>query len=306
MKRIESLWVPYALAAMGYCLYAGFTDSGPVGWINIVQQSIFGAYWAKGSVLGALLLLMLAGAVVFDVLGKLSDRGGATSMPATPQPARPAKPAMSHQRVLLTVYAGMVATTWIVGLSACAWLTHRQQSDNTAAYRPLTLGAGEPPAVRRGDHLALRAEVLTGHVLAHTTDSGGVRPGDTRFVPLAPPGWQSGQPVHFVVGGPPPREWTGFDRAPGSRRGSVVMTVLVRVDGDVPVVAAHEFGRLGVPLAPSSHRLTLVPAQDGKPIGQHRDYLQITLWCCTALTVLLSFFGALSSWAARRQGRRRG
>ena len=306
MKRVESLWVPYSLATIGYCVYAAFTESGPVGWINIVQQSIFGAYWTKGSVLAALLLMMLAGALVFAGLEKLSGAGTAapTSTPTPPQVTRPATPPMSHQRMLFMVYAGMPAATWIIGLSVCGWLTHRQQADNTATYRPLTLAAGEPPVVRPGDHLALRAEVLAGHILAQTSSEGGVRPGDTRFVPLVAPGWRTGQPVHFVVGGPPPREWTGFDRAPGSQRGSVLLTLLVRVEGAVPVMPAHEFGKLGVPLAPSNHLLTLVPAQDGKPLQQHADYLEITLWSCAALSVLLIFFGAVSSWAARRQRRR--
>lgn len=316
MKRLDSFWTPYALGVMAYSAYATFTESGPVAWLNIAQQAMFGSYGWKVSLLVMLLVLLLAGATIFAGLERLRGRSGqaaptaqatATAMAAMAKRAKPTKPAKpySQARTTFHVFSGFMVLNWVIGLSVCAWLSAEQERDNTAVYRPVDLTSGEIPVLEKGERLSLSAEALTGRTLMHrmgadSADGGRI---DYHLVPLVPPGWRSGQPVGLVVRGDSPSAWPAFKVSRGSQPGTTALSLLVRVGGEVDIQPRHEFAKLGVPLADGNHVLTIVPSRDGVVLRGDKDYLQITLWSCGAMSVLLIVLGIAGVVAGRRHDR---
>jgi hypothetical protein len=304
MKREHWVTGLIFLAALAVSVHGLITETGVVGWINHAQQSLFGAYSLKVSLLVSLFGLLFIGLAAWGLVARLTGGGesaGLASMAELSVAAnRPASP-----KGMVWTFGVLIAATWLIGFVVYAWLNHQQQADASATYEPLVLADGVPVPPPKSTHLALRGDLLTRHVLAHSSGSGSSQREDFQLLPLAAPGWQPGKPVSFVVKIKGPWELPGAKTWPRPARGAPVppQDLMVRLDGDVPVPAAQQFKKMGVPLAEPSYLLHVVPSRDGRVEvkDSSAEDFRILLTICGGISALLVFFGAVVSVAMKRR-----
>ena len=83
----------------------------------------------------------------------------------------------------------------------------------------------------------------------------------------------------------------------------VAAAVAGRVGDALPVTVTQPFRAMGVPLATDHHVLHVIASRGGAPLRQDTDYLEITLWSCSALSAVMLLVFALSAWVIRRRER---
>jgi hypothetical protein len=297
--RHELVWTSVVLLLLAYGFYAAFTEAWPIGWINLAQQSVFGAYSIKGSFLIFICGALLLAALLADVFARVTaHRTSATYQPGTPLPMR-AKLG-SQAKLLLQVGIGFVAVLWIGGFVASAWFDQRQSADNSAVYRALSLDDGADFTAAEGDHLAVRGNVLTDRTVAHRTGSGSSGRDEYWLLPLVPSNWRAGQPVRLIVKVDYVAQLTGLAAGASVER----QPLLARVGTALPVTAVSQFDKIGVLLAPGHRVLHVIASSDGKPIRQPTDYFQRMIWICGVGTVLMLVLFASSAWVVHRRERR--
>jgi hypothetical protein len=290
------------LAVLAICIHGLITETGIVGWINHAQQSMFGSYSLKVSMIVSLFGLLFLGlgawGLVERMLGGGEDAGLASVAGLQAAANRPAS-----AKATVWVIAVLLAATWVIGFALYTWFNHQQRSDASATYETLVLADGVPLAVPTSTHLAVRGDLLTRHALAHSSGSGSSKREDFQLLPLAAPGWQPGKPVNFVVKIKGEWELPGANSWPRPARGAPLPPLLVRLDGDVPVPAAQQFKKMGVPLAEPSYLLHVVPSKDGRANvrDSSAENFQVFLYLCGGISILLLVFGAVMGVMMKRR-----
>ncbi len=297
--RIESFWTTVVLGILAYGCYAAFIEAWPMSWINLAQQSVFGAYSVKASFLIFICGALLSVALLADLFARVNARRTSSTYPlAKPLPVRAKTP--SQAKLLLQVGAGFVVTLWIGGFAAFTWFNQQQHTDNAAEYRALRLDDGADFTAAEGDHLAVRGNVLTNRAVAHRAGSGPSGRNDYWLLPLVPSNWRAGQPARLVV------KVDYIAQLADSATGVSLerQPLLVRVGAALPETAVSQFEKTGVPLAPDHHVLHVIASSDGKPVRQGTDFFQHMLWICAVGTVLMLVLFGSSAWIVHRRERR--
>jgi hypothetical protein len=302
MNRNHWVMSVIVLAVLAVCIHGLVTETGIVGWLNHAQQSMFGSYSLKVSLIVSLFGLLFLGLGAWGLVARLlgvGDGAGLASMAELQAAAN--RPASA--KGTLWVLVVLIAATWVIGFAVYTWFNQQQRTDANATYEPLVLADGVPLSAPTSTHLALRGDLLTRHALAHSSGSGSSKREDFQLLPLAAPGWQPGKPVNFVVKIKGEWELPGANSWPRPARGAPLPPLLVRLDGDVPVPAAQQFKKMGVPLAEPSYLLHVVPSKDGRADvkDSSAENFQVFLYLCGGISVLLVFFGAVMGVAMKRR-----
>ena len=254
-------WLSFAaviVVCLAFAAYGVIAETGPIGWLNYAQQSVFGAYSKKMSllVLGVGGLVVLAG--VWSAVQWLAGRFGLEK--ALPSPAAmlaDADPPVTTRGVYLS-WLVVLPVIWIAGYAIYWWVQHEDRADASARYVPLTLARGTAAPVNGHPYLAVRGRLLWERTVTHSQGSGSTP--DYTLVPLVEPGWQDGDPVLFIA-----RVDNSNRYLVDAKRGRDSGVLLARTDGAVPVPAAQEFRKMQAPTSEAAMQLRLVPSQDGKP-----------------------------------------
>jgi hypothetical protein len=283
--------------AIGLAIHGEITDRGVGGWLNYLQQSLFGSYYFEVSLLVLVVGLTAAGAAVSALLTRVLGPGQRAARPRSDRhSSAPSPPAARRTR--RWIFAAMIAATWIVGLAFYGCHASQLRRDATASYQRLALTDDAPAPRPSGSHVALRGRWLTEQTIVHRT---GDRE-DFTLVPVVAPHWQPGTPVTFVA------KVHSVSDLPGTRR-SRAMTVsgeedealLARLDGAVPVAAAQLLARAGVPLTEPSYLLHVVPSLHGAAtVGDTsaEDRWLLTV-ACGGMTLILGIFFVVAQRADR-------
>ncbi len=305
--RYESVWTIVVLGVLVYGFYAAFTEAWPMGLINLAQQSVFGAYSVKVSLLIFIAGALLLAALVSALLVRITARDGSTgvlgnvarNVPAKQLPMRAQN--RSQARLLLQVGAGFVAALWLGGgFGAFFWVDRQQHGDNVAEYRALLLDESADVTVAEGEHLTIRGTLLNDRAVVHRSGLGPSARNSYFLLPIVPSSWKAGQPVRLIIKVDSPAQLAGYD---AGMRGAQLQ-LLVRVAAAVPVTTASQFEKIGVPLAPDHHMVHVIASNEGKPVRQDKDYFQHVLLICGVGTALMILLFASSAWIVHRRERR--
>ncbi len=296
------------VAAVAYAVHGLVTGTGLVGWLNALQQDLFGAYSLKVSAIVVIFGLMVAGVGAWSLLMRATGRGDDGAMARLMFGARavPDRPRPVSARLLWRVCLGLVLATWIFGYAAMRWMAAEQRADAQASYEPVLLVDGAPLPHPQGRHLRLQGRLLSDQVLTHRSGSGGSAREDYQLVPVAAPGWRPGQAVGYVI------QVQHLQLLPGQRPAPLRLmgeppaaadALLARVDGAVPVAAAQAFRQQGVMLAPDAQLLHWVPSRGDRPDvhASPAEDLQVFLWIAGGVSVLLLLVFGLTTWLVARQ-----
>ena len=297
-------WLSFAVViavCLGFAAYGMIAETGPLGWLNYAQQSVFGAYSKKMSLLVLVFGGLMVLALIWSGVERLAARlGFEKALPSPKAMLAAADPPVTTRGVLLSCLI-VVPLIWIAGYAIYWWVQHEARADAAAQYEPVTLARGAAPAASGNPYLALRGRLLWERTLVHSQGSSSTP--DYTLVPLVAPDWQDGDPVPFVA------KIDNSNRyLVDTRRGRDSGVLLARTDGAVPVPAAQEFRKMRAPTTESAALLRLVPSQDGKPSVRdsgERDW-KIYLLLAGVCTGLYLVFGVVVIAATRLRQRREG
>jgi len=305
-------------AAGAYALHGLITDTGPAGWINYLQQSIFGAYSMKMTVL-ALSFGVFAVAAAAWALASMGRAGEPLSarVPDVPTRVTGSQPEPNTWKTFAQVCTGFIVITWAIGFGALWWNNRVDREDSVASYESVIASDADPTPTAAGSHVALGGRLLRERVVEFSRGKGSSRHASYYLVPVVSPGWREGQPAGFVI---------KVDRIDNlairtvpqiSLAGSRTLMTrhaaespserwLGRVEGQVPVPAAQEFKKMGVPVAEQGQLVRWIPSTDGKPAIRDRwaQDLEITAYICAGLTVLYLLLFPLLGWSSNRAQRK--
>ncbi|HPU50679.1 MAG TPA: hypothetical protein PK359_03900 [Burkholderiaceae bacterium] len=311
-------WIPSmaGIAAGAYALHGMVTDTGPAGWIDYVQQSIFGWYSMKITML--VLMMGVFGVVALAwAVASIGRTPGAPPPLARPVPRTADAPAGFTWKTLATVFAGFTVVTWAIGLGALWWNHRIDREDSTATYVPAVPSAGGSLPEISGTHVSLGGRLLRERTVEFSRGKSSTRTARYHLVPVTAPGWREGDPVRYVIKvdrieslalAPPAHISLASARA--MRTGPAAQPEaerwLGRLEGQVPVPAAQEFKKMGVPLADRAQLVRWIPSVDGRPDipDTWARNLEITTWICLALTALYVLIFPLMGWSSNRAQRK--
>ena len=289
-------------AWLAFVTYGVVAETGPIGWLNYAQQSVFGAYSRKFS-----FLVLLSGAFVLLGLGwwivdAVAERFGTARRLPAPATLLEVTDPPTTTRGLIWSCVVVVPLIWAGGYGVYAWAQNEDRADRTARYEPVDL-AETAAAPQDKTHLALRGRLLWERTVVRQKNQGST-PEET-FVPVVGPRWKEGDEVTFIarMG---PSERSIIER--GERRMAGV--VLVRTDGAVPVPAAQEFRKMGAPNSDSATLLRVVLSQAGQPEvrddaeSDFRLYLYAAAFCSVFYVLFIGAVILGQALKARREGRR--
>lgn len=305
-------------AAGAYALHGLVTDTGAAGWINYLQQSIFGSYSMKLTVL-ALTFGVLAVVALAWGLASIGRRDEPAPIPAPQRPPHAAAiiAAPSTWKTFAQVFAGFTVITWAIGFGALWWNNRVDREDSAAAYEPVIASDTNPMPTAAGSHVALGGRLLRERVVEFRRGKSSSRSASYYLVPVVAPGWREGQPASFVIkvdrieslaNRISPQISLATSRALMVRNPAEPTSErwLGRVEGQVPVPAAQEFKKMGVPVAEEGRLVRWIPSADGKPAIRDRwaQDLEVTTYICAGLTVLYLLLFPLLSWSSNRAQRK--
>jgi hypothetical protein len=321
MARSDGVTLVAALGGGAYAGYGVFTDTGAVGWLNALQQRLFGSYQPMISFTVVLVVVFVAVTLVWDGavrwLRPDSARGAAAPDAQGPPPpiassgagrsapAVAATPARRPSQALAIAKISLVLLplTWAVGGGVYWWLVREAKADAAARYQAVELTDGVALPALEGDHLALRGIPVTEAVVVKSSGSGSAKSEDYRLVPVVGVGWRPDRPVPFVVkveaGEVLPSPAYPPDPKARHARDVVLFTKLA---GAFPTAALTEFQKMRVPLAPEARLLRLVPTLEGKPVVPDRSGTRIATF---GLCGLVSLMLLVMPIAGYREDRRR-
>jgi len=298
--------------------YGMFTDSGPVGWLNELQQRLFGSYRRLVSFGVVVATVMLAGGLLWDGVRRLLGRPGDKVVdqvlfgPQAPRPAqaptgRSGQALFRHQaKVLLLCGLAGIVLTWTIGSLIYRWNVREREQDASAAYAEVDLAQGAPSPGGTA-HLALRGIPVTEWVVTHTNGSASSSSQDFQLIPMVGVGWKPGSPVNVVVklgrGGALPNP---LDRPPKMQpRNPREVVLLARRSGSIPAAALPEFKKMGVQIQAEAILVRPVPTLGGKPVPPDTSgSFDTMLILCSMLSGIMLVF-TLALWAALRVHARR-
>ncbi len=301
MSGRDVVFLLIVVGAGGYGFYGSMTETGLGGWLNYVQQAIFGEYLVKASVILAVGLVGVLAVLAEFAWNRVSGSRngfeqsiayrflfGARAPAATPPaPQRPANTPVSQGRMLLQTTAILVVATWTIGFAIYWWYETEQREDASAQYDPIDLSDGAPMHRPPGSHIALRGGVPLDIALVHQTGTRDSAREDYQLVPIASRGWVKGQPVAFVVKTKDRSELQDLIPRPSARGNQATTGILMaRIDGPVPGPVTLEFKKIGVPLGDPNYLLRPVKTRDGKVVTESIE---------DAFMFFLAFCGIISA-----------
>ena len=316
----RSTWVSAlaGTAAGAYALHGLITDTGPAGWINYFQQSIFGSYSMKVTVL-VLTFGVLAVATLAWGLASIGrpDQPASIPVPQGPTGIAGSQAAPSSWNTFAQVFAGFTVITWAIGFGALWWNNRVDREDSAASYETVIASDANPTPTAAGSHVALGGRLLRERVVEFSRGKGSSRNASYYLVPVVSPGWREGQPASFVIKVDridnlairtvPPIS-LAYSRPLMTRHAAESPSEqwLGRVEGQVPVPAAQEFKKMGVPVAEQGRLVRWIPSTDGKPAIRDRwaQDLEITTYICAGLSMLYLLLFPLLSWSSNRAQRK--
>jgi len=317
-----------AVAVLGGGLYAGyglFTDSGAVGWLNALQQRLFGSYQPLISFTVVLVVVFVAAGLAWDgavrLLRPASAGGGTVRDTLAPPPAAapsvagPAAAAVataparrpSQARAMAMIALVLLPLTWVVGGGVYWWIVREAKADAAASYQAIALTDGVTLPALTGGHLALKGIPVTEAVVVRSSGSGSRASEDYRLVPVVGVGWKPGRPVQFVV-----RVTAGevlpspaYPPDPSARNPREVV-LFAKLAGAFPTVAAAEFREMRVPLAAEARLLRLVPTLEGKPVEPDASGTRIATFGLCGIVSLVLLIMPIAGYREDRRRRARG
>lgn len=263
------------------CAYAVIADTGPIGWINYAQQSVFGSYSQKLTMTIAILVSMVVLVPLWIGIEALGKRLGVPdALPKVPQPRDPTR-TPSKRGFLLSSFVA-IPLIWAGGYAIWWYYQHQHQQDAAAAYEPVQLLRDKAPAPAT-PYLAIEGKLLWERTVALTKGSSNTL--EYTLVPMVPEGWHEGETVKYIARVDSSNRYLA-ERATRHRE-----RILAHIDGAVAVPAAQEFLKLGVPTDESTRSLRLIASENGAPAIKdtaESDW-QIYLWLGSGGSVLYVF-----------------
>lgn len=304
-KRLDSAWIGLLLGLLVYGLYAAlFSESWPINWLNLAQQSIFGAYSLKASLLLYILAATLIAALMWAGLERVvarhqgvvdSDTRGRVVVPQARGQV------VSQAGIWLQVGGGFLAVLWLAGFASFAWFDRQQREDNSAQYRELRLEAAAD--VIAGEHRAVQGWLLANRSLTKKSGSTASARVEYSLFALVAENWRPNEAARLVIKVDQLRQLPGYSESLVIGPWRLTEPLLVRVGGALPLTATSAFEKIGVRIAPDHHVLHIVASRDGKPIQNATDYFQYMLWGCGIGSALIVILFAYAVWIARRRER---
>ena len=286
MLRKILLILVATVAMLALVTYGVRAETGPIGWLNTMQTSIFGSYSRKFSFLLLLMPVMVAGAVLFMVLWPDAPAALASAAESTPATYRTA--------AIVAVIVG-VPLSWGVAYGDAWWQARSQAAGSAATYPLLDLSSpgSQPPT--GANHVSVRGRLLADRVATRTE---GAREVET-LLPIVAPTWVEGDPVHFLVRLGGVGSGMFVREADGSFR--------VKVDGSVATSARAVFARMKAPLADDAIVFALAPpgAAEAAPVTTAQSQTRVVVIGAvgSAASVLFAAFCVLAVFRARREDR---
>ena len=303
----KALWILLLLGYVAMVWHGVTGDTGPMGWLNALQQQWTGSYSRKLSFLVFCFgTLALSSPILLPLILMAPAKPAAASLPAdaqggATQPAPVAKPTSGWKTAVLA-WIVPVALAWVATFGYHAWDWHLRQQDATQRYQPVSLADGAAP-VANGSHIALPGRFLWDRTVVRR-ERGQV---ESTYVPVVDRAWREGDPVRFIA----QFESRELDtwRADDKKRQDAI---LARVEGAVPTAAFGVFAKAGATLAPSASLIIAIAARDGQPAQQQPAFaldnaLMLALvltavWTVSVLAIALAL--AKQAWSERRRARR--
>jgi hypothetical protein len=274
-------WIARAVLIGGYaavCIYAAVSETGPIGWINYAQQSVFGAYSQKMTMLVAIVASFAVLGPLWWAIDALARSMGVSAGLPTVAALSGADTPVTNRGLLLSSLVA-IPVIWAGGYAIYWTIEHQHREDAAARYEPIELTRGAVAALPASGYVAVRGRLLWQRTVALTKGSSSTP--EYTLVPLVSKDWREGEPVPFV---------TRIDNSNrylaerSSRSGSVL---LGRADGAVAVPAAQEFKKMDVPTTDATVLLRLIPSENGAPAVRdtaESDW-QIYLWLALGCSV---------------------
>ena len=301
-----TLWI---LLLVGYLVmvWHGVTgNTGPMGWLNALQQQWTGGYSRKLSFLVLCFgTIMLSSPILLPLMLASPAKPPSPTVPVQMQretaPASAGKLARGWKTVALA-WGVPVALAWIATFGYYAWEWHLRTQDATQRYQPVGLADGAAP-VANGSHIALPGRFLWDRTVVRRERG----QAESTYVPVVDLAWREGDPVRFIAQfeSRDVAAWRGGDK---KRQDAI----LARVDGAVPTAAFDVFAKAGATLAPSASLIVAVAALDGQPAQKQPAFaidkallfatVLSVVWTVSMLAIMLAF--AKQAWSERRRARR--
>ncbi len=315
----REIWVPslVGIAAAAYGLHGLITDTGPAGWLNHLQQSVFGSYSMKMTVLALTAGVFAVMAIAWRIASIGLQDEPSVVLNSVAHGAS-GKPAGNTWQTFALVCAGFIVVTWAIGLGAVWWNNRIDREDSAATYEPVIASDNNPLPTAGGTHVALGGRLLRERVVEFSRGSSSSRTPSYYLVPVVAPGWREGQPASFVikvdrmenlaVRGVPTMSMMPTMRTVPARNllEAPPARWLGRLEGQVPVPAAQEFKKMGVPLAEGGQLVRWVPSSEGRPAirDEWAQQLEMTTYLCAGLTALFLVMFPLLAWSSIRAQRK--
>lgn len=231
------LWLAVGVGYVVLVWHGVTGDTGPMGWLNALQQQWSGGYSRK---LSFVLLMLGVTVLASPVLLPLLLMGDPPPKPRPADAAAPAAPPRPGWQVALLAWVVPVALAWAGSLAWHAWDWWQQARDASAAFEPVSLASEAPLAA--GQRVTLQGRLLWDRSVVRRDR--GHSPPESTFVPVVDAGWRPGDPVRLVL------QFDGADALAARRAAPAALRV--RVQGAVPSAAAGVFAQGGAPLAPQA------------------------------------------------------
>ena len=268
-------------AYVAVCVYAVVVETGPIGWINYAQQSLFGSYSQKLTMLIAIVASVVVLAPLWWAIDALGRRLGVPDVLPTARVAEPGRPPSAKAFLLSSLVA--IPLIWIAGYAIWWTQQHEHQQDASATYEPLRLARGVAAPAASGAYLAVSGRLLWERTVSLT--KGSSRTVEYTLVPLVAEHWRDDDPVPYVV------RVDNANRTLAERATRNREAVLGHAEGAVAVPAAQEFLKMQVPVADATRQLRLVPSERGAPAVRDTadEDFQIYVWLAAGLSVFYVF-----------------
>lgn len=288
------LWILLLLGYVAMVWHGATGDTGPMGWLNALQQHWTGGYSRKLSfIVFCFVTIALTSPVLLPLI-----LASPPKPPATTALDPPVEPASAWKTASFT-WGVPIALAWAATFGWHAWDWHVRGQDVAQPYEPVDLAAGAKAApISSGSHLALQGRFLWDRTVVRR-ERGKT---DTTYVPVVDLAWREGEPVRFVavVESSELPVWRGKDKLHQD-------TILARVDGGVPTSAFDVFANAGAKLAPAVSLVVPVADSDGRPAQEQPAFeLENALLISTTLTVIWTMCVlaiALAYWKQARAER---
>jgi hypothetical protein len=294
----KALWLLLLLGYVAMVWHGATGDTGPMGWLNALQQHWTGGYSRKLSfIVFCFGTIALTSPILLPLI-----LASPPKPPATTAQGAPAEPASAWKTAVLT-WGVPIALAWAATFGWHAWEWHVRGQDIAQPYEPVDLAASATAApVSRGSHLALQGRFLWDRTVVRR-ERGKT---ETTYVPVVALAWREGEPVRFIA------QFESSEMP--ARRGSDPTrhdAILARVDGSVPTAAFDAFANAGAKLAPSAALVVPVAASDGRPVKKQAAFdLENALLISTVLTVIwtvcmlaIALAHVRQVWSERRRAR---